>query len=98
MRILPALFFVPLLLGSPSLHAGLRLGSVELSPLRVLTLLNAGDVHSMAGGVYFRSTEGTHEPAMPTAMSVQASTWTKPVIRSCAVLSFFTLRLPADRQ
>ncbi len=67
MRILPALFFVVLLLGSPSLHAGLRLGSVELSPLRILTLLDAGDVHSMAGGVYFRSTEGSHELAMPIA-------------------------------
>ena len=67
MRIQSALFFVALLLGSPSLHAGLRLSSVELSPFRVLTLLDAGDVHSMAGGVYFRSTAGTRELAMPIA-------------------------------
>ena len=67
MQILPALFFVGLLLGSSSLHAGLRLGSVELSPLRILTLLDAEDVHSMAGGMYFRSTEGTRELAMPIA-------------------------------
>lgn len=67
MRILPTLYFVALLLGSPSLQAGLRLSSVELSPFRVLTLLDAGDVHSIAGGLYFSPSEGTHELAMPIA-------------------------------